>query len=161
MDDIAAAAAVTKRTLYNHFDSKDTLIGAVLEYQNEHSITRFKDWIDPKALTSIEFVDSFFMKMSEWVSRPGWRGSGYTRLSMELADLAGHPARRAAHNHKSAVEDWLASELKSRRHTQSRELAQKLAILIEGAMTLDLVHSSTIHVEAARRMALGLLKNGL
>ena len=31
MDDIAAAAALTKRTLYYHFRSKDTLLAEVLQ----------------------------------------------------------------------------------------------------------------------------------
>src|SRR6478735_6010086 len=35
MDDIAASAAVTKRTLYHHFESKDALVGAVLDAQHE------------------------------------------------------------------------------------------------------------------------------
>ncbi len=30
--DIAAAAGLTKRTLYQHFDSKDALIAAVMEH---------------------------------------------------------------------------------------------------------------------------------
>jgi AcrR family transcriptional regulator len=34
MDDIAGAAALTKRTLYYHFKSKDTLLADVLEAQH-------------------------------------------------------------------------------------------------------------------------------
>jgi AcrR family transcriptional regulator len=38
VDEIAAAAKVTKRTLYYHFDSKDALLAAVLERQHELAV---------------------------------------------------------------------------------------------------------------------------
>jgi AcrR family transcriptional regulator len=42
MDEIAAAARVTKRTLYYHFRSKDDLIAAALERQHEIALSTFR-----------------------------------------------------------------------------------------------------------------------
>lgn len=42
MDDIAAAPAVTKRSLYYHFESKDQLLTAVLEAQHHLAFTAFQ-----------------------------------------------------------------------------------------------------------------------
>jgi AcrR family transcriptional regulator len=44
MEMIAAQAGITKRSLYNHFDSKDRLLGAVMETQSKRSLARFKGW---------------------------------------------------------------------------------------------------------------------
>src|SRR5689334_8797544 len=46
MDQIAAAAGVTKRTLYYHFRSKDDLIAAALEHQHEIALATFRNWTD-------------------------------------------------------------------------------------------------------------------
>ena len=52
MDEIASATAVTKRTLYNHFQSKDQLLAAVLEAQNELAFAAFRDvWRSADRLT--------------------------------------------------------------------------------------------------------------
>ena len=93
MEDIATKAGLTKRTLYYHFDSKDALVGAVLRCQNEQTLRQFQKWVDPTAKTPAEFADSLFHKLMLWSQKPNWRGSGYTRLALELADLPGHPAR--------------------------------------------------------------------
>ena len=46
LDEIAAAARVTKRTLYYHFRSKDDLLGAVLEAQHQLALAAFKTFGD-------------------------------------------------------------------------------------------------------------------
>jgi AcrR family transcriptional regulator len=47
VDGIAAAARVTKRTLYYHFRSKDDLLEAVLEAQHELALTTFRNVLPP------------------------------------------------------------------------------------------------------------------
>ena len=42
VDEIAAAADVTKRTLYSHFESKDALLAEVLRAQHEQSFSAFQ-----------------------------------------------------------------------------------------------------------------------
>ena len=46
MDDIAGAAALTKRTLYYHFKSKDTLLAEVLEAQHALALDAFRSFGD-------------------------------------------------------------------------------------------------------------------
>ena len=150
MDDIAARAGLTKRTLYYHFNSKDELVGAVLRGQNEQTLQQFQRWVDPLAQTPVEFSDSLFEKLSLWSRNPDWRGSGYTRLALELADLPGHPARLAAKVHKIAIEAWLSRQLELRHADNFADKAQAMAVLLEGAMTLALVHGDQNYIETAR-----------
>ena len=46
MDDIAAEARLTKRTLYHHFESKDQLLAAVLEAQHVLAVAAFRTFGD-------------------------------------------------------------------------------------------------------------------
>lgn len=158
MDDIAAKAGLTKRTLYYHFNSKDALVGAVLRGQNEQTLQQFQSWVDPLAQTPVEFSDSLFGKLLLWSQKPDWRGSGYTRLALELTDLPGHPARLAAKVHKAAIEAWLSRQLELRHAENFEDKARAVAVLLEGAMTLALVHGDPNYIETARTNAQMILQ---
>ena len=153
MDSIAEAANITKKTLYYHFSSKDELVAAVLEHQHNRALAQIQNWADTSANNPVDFVAALFKELQVWASGRRWLGSGFTRLTMELADLPGHPARRAAHQHKSAVEDWLAYELKRLEQPRPQELAQQIMLLIEGCMALVLIHGDTGYVSAAAKTA--------
>ena len=126
MDAIAEAAGVTKRTVYYHFESKDALAAAVLDHHHSFALARIQGWSKGSAETPADYLAALFAQLESWASEPKWLGSGFTRLTMELADLHGHPVRHAAHQHKAAVEDWLASELKRRDARCPNELRDRL-----------------------------------
>ncbi|MDJ0949945.1 MAG: helix-turn-helix domain-containing protein [Alphaproteobacteria bacterium] len=153
VDAIAQAAEVTKRTLYNHFDSKDTLVAAVLDHQRAYALAQIQSWRPIAAATPAEFLVALFEALERWASRPRWLGSGFTRLTMELADLPGHPARAAAHRHKAEVEAWLAEELARLSAPNPTELARQAMLLSEGCMALMLIHGSTAYAAAAAAAA--------
>jgi AcrR family transcriptional regulator len=111
VDEIAAMAKVTKRTLYNHFESKDSLLSAVLETQRELLPSRVQKYQERYSGNAERFVSVLFEELRKWSEKPRWAGSGITRLALELADLPGHPARLVARRHKSAMQDWLTAML--------------------------------------------------
>ncbi len=153
MDAIAEAGGVTKRTLYYHFESKDALAAAVLDHQHLYALARIREWSNSSAADPADYLAALFGQLEIWASEPGWHGSGFTRLTMELADLPGHPVRHAAHHHKSAVEDWLADELKRLGAQHSNQLARQVMLLIEGCLSLVLIHGDTTYVSEAARVA--------
>ena len=157
MEMIAAQAQMTKRTLYNHFDSKDQLLGAVLESQNRRSMARFNDWTANADSTVARFLNQFFAKTMTWAASARWRGSGFTRLAMELADLPGHPARRIAARHKAELEKWMESEFRARGSREPRRDARTLALIVDGAVSLSLISGNRDYISHARQIALGLL----
>jgi AcrR family transcriptional regulator len=158
MDAIAEASGVTKRTLYQHFDSKDALLGAVLAEQNARALTLVRDWAgEAAAATPAELVLTIFEGLGRWASRPRWLGSGYTRLAMELADMPGHPARRMAAGHKRAVEDWLAAELARLAVPEPDRRACELMLLMEGCTSLILIHGDPGYAVQAGQAACALI----
>jgi AcrR family transcriptional regulator len=158
MDAIAEAAGVTKRTLYYHFDSKDTLTAAMLEHQHQHALAQIQEWGRKSSKTAADYLTALFEDLENWASQPRWLGSGFTRITMELAHLPGHPARHAANQHKYAVEVWLSSELKSLGAPNPQELARQVMLLIEGSMSLILIHGDASYAKSAARAAVHLIE---
>jgi AcrR family transcriptional regulator len=159
VDEVAAAAGVTKRTLYYHFESKDALLGAVMDLQHGLALERIRGWGARLPADAGGFVDGLFAGLGAWAARPRWAGAGFTRLAMELADLPGHPARAVAARHKGAVEDWIAGELAARGVPEAEARAREVMALLEGAQALMLVRGDRSYAadagRAARRLVLG------
>lgn len=153
VDAIAERAGVTKRTLYQHFDSKDALVAAVLDIQHELALTRIRAWAERACGDPVTVVDSLFAGFADWSKQRGWQGSGFTRAAMEYAASPGHPARAAAHRHKAEVETWLAQRFAEQGVVASSQLAREVMLLIEGCHSLVLIHRDTSYVNTASEAA--------
>ena len=160
LDDIAARAGVTKRTLYYHVRSKDELAGAMLAHQHAFVLDQMARWIGPesKRASARTLVDRLFDSTARWAakglaSRERWTGGGFTRIAMELADLPGHPARVATHTHKSEVQAELARRLALCGVRNARDRAAQVQILLEGAMALILIHGDVRYARLAAAVA--------
>jgi AcrR family transcriptional regulator len=157
MDQIAERANVTKRTLYQHFRSKDDLIAAALARSSDLAMERLERFHLPATRNAM--IDSFFAQLEEWAAKPRWSGTGFTRVVVELADLRGHPARAIARRHKAAVEVWLASQLARARVSSPRQRAREMTLLMEGAMMLTLIHNDPSYIKVAASTAKRLVQN--
>jgi AcrR family transcriptional regulator len=153
LDEIAAAARVTKRTLYYHFRSKDGLLGAVLEAQQELAHAAFRTFGDRLRGTPQEIVREMFNDIAVWSTRPDFAGTGFTRFVIELADLPGHPARAIARSHKKMIEAELAEVLERAQVSLPEQRARELLMLSEGAIVMMLLHRDRRYVVAAMEAA--------
>ena len=159
VDAIANAAGITKRTLYQHFGSKDELIGAVLEHQHQMSLERIRRWADCMTGKPDQMVMTLFEKLTQWANGTEWRGSGFTRAAVEFADLPGHPARKAARRQKKEVEMYLVEKFAAQDLDDAEQLVREVLLLIEGCQTLALIHDNLDYIDAARHAALILVRN--
>jgi AcrR family transcriptional regulator len=158
MDDIAAAAKLTKRTLYHHFKSKDDLLADVLKTQHDLALQAFRTFGDRLSGSPAAIVEGMFRELAVWADRPRWAGSGFTRLVIELADLPGHPARLIARRHKERLERCLAELFAQSGVERSNELARAVWLLSEGAISLILVHGDRGYSIAASEAAQALVR---
>jgi AcrR family transcriptional regulator len=158
VDEIAAAAGVTKRTLYAHFGSKDRLLEEVMAAQADIALTMFRRDIARGTGAPRQILETMFDDLARWVAKRRWPGSGYSRLAMELADLPGHPARRIAREHKACIEAQFAGVLAEAGVPGAGEIARRIWILLEGAMTMMVIHGDADYVRAARDAAIILLE---
>jgi len=150
---IAKAADVTKRTVYYHFKSKDDIVSAVLNFQHSFILQRIQKWAENSSDTPLGLIENLFDQLTHWASQPNWLGSGFTRITMELADLPGHPARSAASHHKAAVELWLEQQFADTALKDPKQIARQIMVLIEGSMCLVLIHGDPVYVTAAAQTA--------
>ncbi len=158
MDDIAQRARITKRTLYLYFRSKDDLLASAFLHYSELDRKRLDVIADRLPSETDQMLDSFFGQLLEWANRPRWSGSGFTRLVVELADLPGHPARAIARRAKAVTEAWLAELFAKGRVPMPSERAREVMLLMEGAMTLMLIHGDRRYGEAALKAAKRMIK---
>ncbi|MGZ9143231.1 MAG: TetR/AcrR family transcriptional regulator, partial [Candidatus Binatia bacterium] len=140
VDEVAARAGITKRTLYSYFRSKDDLLAAALLHYSALDMERL-DLIGARMPPQPGAkIDSFFAQLVEWAGTPRWIGSGFTRLAVELADLPGHPARTIGRRAKASTERWLTGLLQGEKVRQPQARAREVMLLMEGAMVLMLIH---------------------
>jgi AcrR family transcriptional regulator len=160
LDEIAAAARVTKRTLYYHFRSKDDLLQAVLEAQHELALAAFRTFGDRLVGSAEQIVQAMFDDLAVWSIRPDFAGTGFTRFVIELADLPGHPARVIARRHKALLEAQLTEVLKRAKVPLPGRRARELMLLSEGAVVMMLIHRDRRYVAAAAEAARELVRKG-
>lgn len=159
MDAVAARAGITKRTLYNHFESKDALFGEMLKRQSGLAVERVRTWASAREGSAAELIDGIFAGLTAWSAKKRWEGSGFTRLALELADLPGHPARTAARRHKAAIEQVLTEELHRRGRKRAEQTARTIVLLTEGATILTLIHGDRAYIGAAAEAARILMRH--
>ncbi len=153
VEEIAIASGVTKRTLYHHFESKDALLTAVLSARDDDIFAVPNPYgVDLKGEPH-ELVDRLFNKLVEWAGTPHWGGSGFTRLAVELADLPGHPARAVARRHKARMESYLSQVFGAAGVPGPAAFARELALLLEGAMVMILLHGDPSYASVAAAAA--------
>ena len=160
MDDVAAAAGVTKRTLYYHFRSKDDLIAAAFERQHDLALASFRTWTDRIRGKPEVMVAKMFGELDKWASQRDFFGSGFTRVAIELAEMPGHPARAIARRHKAMVESVLAELLLKAGIRPASKRARQIYTLMEGATALMLVHGDKSYASAAAEVGRAILHIG-
>jgi AcrR family transcriptional regulator len=158
MDEIAATTTVTKRTVYYHFKSKDSLLAAMLEAQHRLALAAFKTFSDRLSGSPEAMVDAIFDELAVWSAKPRWAGSGFTRVVLELADLPGHPARLIARRHKAMLESHLTDLLAKAKVESPNKRAREIWLLSEGAISLTLIHGDRTYAADAAQAAKRLLQ---
>jgi AcrR family transcriptional regulator len=148
VDTIAAAVGISKRTLYNHFPSKDELIEAYLS-------RRFRP-ISPSDAPPAEQVFAEFDRLERNVGSDGFRGCPFVNAVAELGEPT-HAARRIAVAFKEQRRIWFREMLTRLGAGDPDGLATQLSLLVDGAIAAALVRGDPTMARAAREAARTLL----
>jgi AcrR family transcriptional regulator len=151
VDTIAAEAGVSKRTLYNHYPSKDALIAAYLTARFRH--------IAPSDAPAAEQILGVFDRLERVFASTGFRGCPFVNAVAELSDPK-HPASGIAIQFKEQRRQWFKSLLESLKVRDPEALATQLAILTDGAIATALVRGDPAYARSARAAAETLLRAG-
>ena len=161
MDAVAEKAGVTKKTLYYHFTSKDEFVAATIAARDQPTLELYMRWFAETDGTVADKIHGLFVKLGRSVNTPRWRGCGFLRTIAELANTPAHPAVKAGAAHKKRFEAWLEAALRDHSVGGAEALARQLVILLDGATTVMLIHRDLDYVDAAGRLALGLVEQAV
>jgi len=133
IDRIIKEAGVSKKTLYNHFKSKDELVLATLRKRDElfrnHLMRKTERLGDtPKAQ-----LLSIFDAVSDWLEEKDFAGCMFINASAEYSD-ADNPSHILCAEHKRLVREYIRDLAVQAEMNNPEELSQQLNILIEGAI---------------------------
>jgi AcrR family transcriptional regulator len=161
LDRILTDAGVSKQTFYNHFQSKDDLILAVLDMRH-HAETRTVAELFAK-LGGEEPRDrlyALFDVFEAWFNLPSFRGCIFLTAAAEFP-VPHDPAHRAAAAHARAFVDHLHELATLAGADDPRSLAEQLAVLVEGIVAFRHVTGDARTVDIARQTGKLLLDHHL
>jgi AcrR family transcriptional regulator len=150
VDTIAAEIGISKRTLYNHFPSKDALILAYLE----------RRLVQPRASdeSPLEQILGTFDSLERRFAAKDFRGCPFVNAVAELGpkDKA---VKKIATAFKESRRLWFRDLLIELGVTDPEALATQLTLLVDGAIAQDLVRDDPAMARAAKVAATALLRN--
>jgi AcrR family transcriptional regulator len=150
VDTIAAEIGISKRTLYNHFPSKDALISAYLE-------RRFVQ-PPPSDKPPAEQILGTFDSLERRFASKDFRGCPFVNAVAELG-TEDQSVRKVAIAFKESRRLWFRDLLLQLGVTDAEALATQLALLVDGSIAQDLVRNDPAMARAAKEAARVLLKN--
>jgi AcrR family transcriptional regulator len=148
VDTIAAEVGISKRTLYNHFPSKDALIAAYLKrgfYEQRASET-----------PPLEQILRTFDRLEKGFAAKDFRGCRFVNAVAELGE-DDRAARKIAIDFKEGRRLWFRERLTAIGVKDADGLATQLAMLVDGAIAMAMVRDDPSMARAAASAARVLL----
>jgi AcrR family transcriptional regulator len=150
VDTISAEIGISKRTLYNHFPSKDALISAYLK-------RRFRP-IPPSDKPPAEQILRTFDRLERGFADKGFRGCPFVNAVTELGS-GDAVVKKIAIAFKESRRVWFRDLLRQLDVANAEGLATQLTLLVDGAIAQDLVRNDPAMARAAKDAARVLLAN--
>jgi AcrR family transcriptional regulator len=161
LDRILAEVGVTKTTFYNHFESKDDLVLAVIDKRDGMELQRFQADLQKMGGRSARGqLEVLFEAMDMWFNDPEFRGCIFITAAAEFPS-PNDPAHQLAARHKRLVWEFLLELATEAEADDPHSLAEQLALLIEGAVVVRHVAGNDNAAQIANRTARLLLEKHL
>jgi len=155
VDTVSGRAGVSKRTLYNRFGGKDGLVAAYLRDRDEQWWAYLRDVAGGLTGPEEELL-AVFDAYGDWLVGDDFRGCAFANAQAEIPD-PDHPALAVARTHKEKVREHLAALAGEAGFREPEALAEKLLLLLEGAVAMAAMRRSSGPLETARSTALELM----
>jgi AcrR family transcriptional regulator len=128
---LCKAAGVSKRSMYQLFDSKDELLAASLERDARAYAARLLPGADD-GRSPRERIMHVFEQVESQAGTPEFRGCPYLAVQIELKDQS-HPASQVAHRVKENLTAFFRAEAARGGARDPDLLARQLSLVFDGA----------------------------
>jgi len=138
IDAVLTESGVAKKTLYNHFRSKDELIIAALQKRDEDFMRFAREGVarltprqsgDPRMLRLMALFDA----LAEWAQSDSFNGCTFINASAEYPRRE-DPIHVACVNHKKLVVQFIEELIAEMKLPDSYQIARQINLLIDGAI---------------------------
>jgi AcrR family transcriptional regulator len=150
VDTIAAEIGISKRTLYNHFPSKDELIRAYLARRFTQAPVSDKP--------PVEQILGTFDRLERGFASKGFRGCPFVNAVAELG-AEDQSVKKIAVAFKESRRLWFRDLLLQLEVADAEGLATQLTLLVDGSIAQNLVRDDPSMARAAKDAARVLLEN--
>ena len=133
LDSVLEEGGISRMTLYNHFKSKDELILAAMQRREELFSQQMLAYIEAHADDPVGRILAAFDYHKQWFARKDFRGCMFINATAEYCD-PDSPVRKLASQTKRAIVRYLRQQCEQANLSQPSTLAEKLSILLEGAI---------------------------
>lgn len=153
---LCKSAGVSKRSMYQLFESKDELLAASLEKSAERTLSVVMPPAEA-ALSPRERILYIFARLESQARVTEYQGCPYLAVQVELKDTE-HPASRVARRIKVELfEDFFRTQGSLGGASDPETLARQLVLLFDGASARAGIRADDLHGGLATSMARLLL----
>ena len=159
MDLLVKTSGVARKSIYRYFATKDEVAAAALNARD----VRWMDWFRTecdKADSPHDRLLNMFTVLKGWFESEGFCGCAFINTAGEVGD-ADDPVRQIAKLHKQKLLDYTLELTEQLNIEKPLDLARKLLVLVEGAITMARVMGDYQAADDARDVAQLLLKEAL
>ena len=160
VDEVAAAASVTKVTVYKHYRAKDRLLAACLHALDERFFTWFVHEVEAATDDPHGRLLAVFDVLDQWFRRRDFRGCAFINATVELAS-PDHPAGEAVMAHKTRCRQYFRALAEAADLEDPDAISDQWMLLTEGATITALVEGDHAAAHKARAGADAILRGTL
>lgn len=133
MDAILSEADVARRSVYQHFGSKDGLVAETLRTTCEADVQRYRAVLDSAGQDPRERLLALCDFFTQESGNPGFRGCRYSAADLALPDPA-HPAHAETSRYYQRLNEMLLTELEALGHPDAQLAADQIQLVIDGVL---------------------------
>jgi AcrR family transcriptional regulator len=159
VDSLLKGTGISKRTLYNYFESKEDLIKATVEYYNQNTFQAISTFIETSKVRSPLARALLIFDWLEAVLESGHTlGCFAVNAKIEYANRD-TSIERACENYFAKVETLVADTLIQGGYKEAKKMAPQLILLFQGAILSAQGNKSMEPVRIAKMAAKTLLES--
>ena len=160
VDAIVEHSGVTKKTLYAHFRTKEELVLAVLRHYDALARNEFMRKVESAGTKPRARLLGIFDVAEQWFQESNFYGCLFINTIGEYSGK-NTPVRQICKEYKKLVKGYIHSLCEQAGAHNPQELAEELALLLEGATVTAQVSQNPKTAKIAKRAARALIDNAI